>query len=54
MRNFCLAAMKAVISSLVFGTCVLVVLHYSGAPVPSPAELLHQLEGLTRLAKILS
>jgi hypothetical protein len=45
---------RAVVVGLLFTTCLVLTLRYLGIPVPSPFELLHDFEGLSKLAKILS
>jgi hypothetical protein len=54
LRHFCAALAKAVITSAVFGACVVIVMHYMGVPVPTPHELLKNFSGLSKLARILS
>lgn len=48
------AVLRAVITAVVFTTCVMFTLHYLGVPVPGPAELLDKFEGLGRLVDVLS
>ena len=45
---------RAVVTTLVFGACVISLLHYLGVPVPSAYQLLQGFEGFSKLAKILS
>ena len=45
---------RALVTTLVFGACVISLLHYLGVPVPSAYQLLQGFEGLSKLAKILS
>jgi hypothetical protein len=54
MRTVCLAVLRGVITAVVFTTCTIVILHFLGFPVPVPSELIDKLEGLGRLARILS
>lgn len=54
MSKLCLAVMRALLTGVVFVTCTLVMMYYLGLPVPGPAELLDKLDGLGRLARILS
>jgi hypothetical protein len=54
MRTLCLALLRAIITSVVFITCVMVMLHYLGVPVPGPSELLDKFEALGELSRILS
>ncbi len=49
-----LAVLRAVITGVVFATCVMFTLHYLGVPVPGPADLLDKFEGLGRLVDVLS
>ena len=48
------AVVRTVVTTLVFGACVVGVLRFMGVPVPSAYEVLHSFEGLGKLAKILS
>lgn len=48
------AMVRAFVTTLVFGVCVVGLMHYLGMPVPSPSQLLHGLEGLSKLAGVLS
>jgi len=50
---FCILA-RVVIVGLLFITCLVLTLRYLGIPVPSPYDLLHDFEGLSKLSKILS
>jgi len=45
---------RTVVTTLVFGACVVGLLHYMGVPVPSAHQVLQSFEGLSKLAKILS
>jgi len=45
---------RIVITTLVVSTCLAFILRLLGLPVPSPYQLLHDFEGLSKLAKILS
>jgi hypothetical protein len=45
---------RIVITTFVVSTCLAFILRYLGIPVPSPYQLLHDFEGLSKLAKILS
>ena len=54
LSKVCLAVVRAIITTVVFTACVMVMLHYLGLPVPGPSELLDKFEDLGRLAKILS
>ncbi len=53
-RRLWRAALRAVITGLIFAACFVVALRFMGAPVPGPAELLDRFEGVSRLAEILS
>jgi hypothetical protein len=48
------AALRTILTGAIFATCLMVTLHYMGAPVPSPYQLLHDLAAITRLSRILS
>ena len=48
------AALRVVVPSVVFTTCVVLLLRSMGVPMPSAHELLRQFEGLSKLARILS
>ena len=54
MSKVCFAVLRAIIAGFVFATCAMVLLHYLGVPLPVPSELLDSLEGVGRLARILS
>lgn len=54
MSKLCLAVLRTLITGVVFVTCTLVTMYYLGIPVPGPVELLDKLDGLGRLARILS
>ena len=54
MSKLCLAVLRTLITGVVFVTCTLLMMYYLGLPVPGPAELLDKLDGLGRLARILS
>jgi hypothetical protein len=54
LRALCVAILRAVITSVVFVTCAMVLLHYLGVPVPGPSELLDKFEALGELSRILS
>ncbi|HKE60241.1 MAG TPA: hypothetical protein VKB46_26195 [Pyrinomonadaceae bacterium] len=47
------ALVKTLVTFLIFGLGVIVTMRYLGLPVPSPSDLLHSVEGLSKLAKIL-
>ena len=53
MRKVCLAVLRVIITGVVFTTCVMLMLHYAGIPVPGLSELLDKFEGLGQLARIL-
>jgi hypothetical protein len=54
LSDLCLAALRIVVTCVVFTTCMMVVLHYMGVPMPGPAELLDKFTDLDRLTSILS
>lgn len=54
VSKVCLAALRAIIVSVVFTTCAMVLMHYLGLPVPEASEVLDKLEILGQLARILS
>jgi hypothetical protein len=54
IRRLFSAALRTVITGLVFTICLMLTLRYMGVPVPSPSELLERFEGLAKLAEILS
>lgn len=54
ISKVCLALLRAIITGVVFTTCMMVMLHYLGVPVPGPSELLDKFESVGRLANILS
>ena len=54
LSNLCLAVLRVIVTCVVFATCVMVLLHYSGVPLPWPSELLDRFGALGRLTRILS
>ena len=54
LSNLLFAILRAIITVVVFTTCVMLMLHYFGVPVPGPSELLEKFEALGQLARILS
>ncbi len=54
LKTLSFAVLRAVITGIVFTTCVMFTLHYLGVPVPGPAELLDKFEGLGKLVDVLS
>ena len=51
MGDLSVAVLKAAVTSVVLGACVVSIMHYMGVPVPSTGDLLR---GVSRLAHILS
>jgi hypothetical protein len=45
---------RAFVTTLVFGMCVVVLMRCLGMPLPSASQLWQGIEGLSRLAKVLS
>lgn len=45
---------RAFVTTFVFGLCAVVMMHFLGMPVPSALQVWHGLEGLTKLAGVLS
>lgn len=54
LGKLCLEVLRTIITGLVVSTCVMVMLYFSGVPVPGPSELLDKFEALGRLVTILS
>ena len=54
LGDLCVAAVRVVITCVVFTMCVMVLLHYLGVPVPGPADLMDNFDGVGRLADLLS
>ena len=54
LGDLCMAALRVVVTCVVFTMCVMVLLHYLGVPVPGPSDLLDTFDGVGRLADILS
>ena len=52
--HVCRAALRAVITGLIFTACLLFALSHLGVPLPDPFELLEQLGSVSQLSKILS
>ena len=48
------AALRVVVTSVVFTTTVVIILRSLGVPMPSAHELLRQFEGLSKITRILS
>jgi hypothetical protein len=48
------AALRALITVLIFAACLTATLSYLGLPVPDPYELLERIGSVSQLAKILS
>ena len=53
-RHVCRAALRALITALVFMTCTVAALAYLGVPLPDVDELLERFESISQLARILS
>ncbi len=54
LSKLCLAVLRAIITGVVVSTCVMVMLYFSGVPLPGPSEILDKFEALARLTTILS
>jgi hypothetical protein len=54
LRTLFAAVLRAIVTSLVFAACAMVMLHYLGLPMPRPSDLLDKFEALGRLTRILS
>ena len=54
VRFTCRAALRAVVTVLIFATCLKATLSYLGLPLPDPYELLERIGSVSQLAKILS
>lgn len=53
VRSVCRAALRAVITGLIFTTCLMVALTYMGVPLPDLHEMLDRFESVSRLAEVL-
>ncbi len=53
-RRVCRAALRALLTALVFMTCAAAALAYMGIPLPDADELLERFESISQLARILS
>ena len=53
VRHVCRAALRVFVTALVFVTCTLAALSYTGVPLPDPRELPDWLESVSQLARIL-
>ena len=53
-RRLCRAALRAVLTGLVFALCLAAASASLGLPVPGPQELLERFESVSHLADILS
>ena len=54
LKNGLSVVVRAVVTTLVFGACAVVVMHYLGMPLPNASQLWQGIEGLSKLAKVLS
>ena len=54
VRHVYRAALRALITALVFMTCTAAALAYMGVPLPDVNELLERFESVSQLARILS
>lgn len=54
VRQVCRAALRALLTALVFMTCTLAALAYLGVPLPDADELLERFESISQLTRILS
>ncbi len=50
----CRAALRAVITGLVFAACLLLAMSYVGVRLPDAFELLDKIESVSQLSKVLS
>ena len=53
-RFVCRAALRTVLTGLVFMACLTAALSYMGVPLPDPFEMLEWLGSVTKLSEILS
>ena len=53
-RRLCRAALRVVLTGIVFALCLAAASVYLGLPVPGPQELLEKFESVSELADILS
>lgn len=53
-RQVFTSVVRAAITSFVFAIGVLITLHFLGVPLPDPYELIDKLDGVARLAEVLS
>lgn len=54
LKNVLSAVVRAVLTTLVFGVFAAVVAHFMGIPLPSASQVLREIEGISKLAKVLS
>lgn len=54
VRFVCRAALRALVTGLIFTTCLIVALAYLGVPLPDFYELPDRFESVSRLAELLS
>ena len=47
-------AVKATVTTIIFGAFLITLLHHFGVPLPTAQELIHGFEGLPKLRKIFS
>ena len=53
-RRLCRAALRVVLTGIIFALCLAAASVYLGLPVPGPQELLERFESVSQLADILS
>lgn len=53
-RRLCRAALRVVLTGVIFALCLAAASAYLGLPVPGPQELLERFESVSQLADILS
>ena len=53
-KNGLSVVVRAFVTTLVFGVCAVAVMHYLGMPLPNAGQLWQGIEGLSKLAKVLS
>lgn len=54
LQNLLGAVLRTVLTTFVFGACVAAVAHFMGVPLPSPNQVLRELESISKLARVLS
>lgn len=53
-RHLWRAGLRALLAGVIFTACFLAAADYFGLPLPAPEDMLEKIEGVARLAEVLS